>query len=254
MSESIPYQRLCTEFYDLDKPSVPKEALQFYLSYARDANGPLLEPMCGTGRFLIPLLEEGYSVTGFDASPHMIKVCQKKCASKNLKAELLETTFETFSTSQKYPFIFIPSGSLGLLIASQQISTALALIFELLPSKGKFVFELETVQSAQVSLNNWQGHWIERSEGSLIVLNTLSRFDTSSKISTTLCRYELWENNSISSVEVEEFRLRLYEREEFDKILKQHGFIISKKWDGDNYLKKALSSSTKTIIYECIKP
>jgi hypothetical protein len=45
------YQELCTQFYDLDKPSASKEALDFYLHYADSANGPIFEPMCGTGHF-----------------------------------------------------------------------------------------------------------------------------------------------------------------------------------------------------------
>jgi SAM-dependent methyltransferase len=75
--ESPPYRALCTEFYDLDKPLASKDALQCYLRYAEEANGPILEPMCGTGRFFIPLLKHGYNVTGFDYSPHMLKVCRE---------------------------------------------------------------------------------------------------------------------------------------------------------------------------------
>lgn len=43
--ESTPYKALCTEFYELDKPFASKEALEWYLEYAKEANGPILEPM-----------------------------------------------------------------------------------------------------------------------------------------------------------------------------------------------------------------
>jgi hypothetical protein len=42
--ESPPYRVLCTEFYDLDKPFAPEDALQCYLQYAEEAKGPILEP------------------------------------------------------------------------------------------------------------------------------------------------------------------------------------------------------------------
>lgn len=61
------YLSLCTEVYDLSKPNPPEDAYAFYRVYAMKANGPILEPMCGTGRFLLPLLEEGFNVHGFDA-------------------------------------------------------------------------------------------------------------------------------------------------------------------------------------------
>ena len=70
--ESIPYKTLCAEYYELDKPTALEDALQCYLRYAEESHGPILEPMCGTGRFLIPLLKQGYSVTGFDYSSHML--------------------------------------------------------------------------------------------------------------------------------------------------------------------------------------
>ena len=66
------YLRLCTEVYDLSKPNPPKDAYAFYRDYVIKANGPILEPMCGSGRFLLPLREEGFNVHGFDASDHML--------------------------------------------------------------------------------------------------------------------------------------------------------------------------------------
>ena len=62
------YLSLCTKVYGLSKPNPPEDAYAFYRDYAMKANGPILEPMCGTGRFLLPLLEEGFNVHGFDAS------------------------------------------------------------------------------------------------------------------------------------------------------------------------------------------
>lgn len=48
---------LYAENYDLEHPVTPQDALDFYFQYAKKANGPILEPMCGTGRFLIPMME-----------------------------------------------------------------------------------------------------------------------------------------------------------------------------------------------------
>jgi len=36
------YMKLCTEFYDIDRPSAPADALDFYLHYAQQANSPIL--------------------------------------------------------------------------------------------------------------------------------------------------------------------------------------------------------------------
>jgi len=144
---SIPYRNLCTQYYELDKPIVSSDALAHYLEYAKEAQGPILEPMCGTGRFLLPMLEKGYRVTGFDYSPHMLDVCRKKSKELGLNAELVEATFETFIPRCKYNLIFIPSGSFCLLTDQKQISQALKFISSWLAPNGKFIFEIETLKS-----------------------------------------------------------------------------------------------------------
>jgi ribosomal protein S18 acetylase RimI-like enzyme len=49
MKQLDTYLSLCTEVYDLSKPNPPEDAYAFYRDYAMRANGPILEPMCGTG-------------------------------------------------------------------------------------------------------------------------------------------------------------------------------------------------------------
>lgn len=251
--ESVPYQALCTEYYELDKPNAPEDAFQCYLKYAENAHGPILEPMCGTGRFLIPLLERGYSVTGFDYSPHMLAICRKKCQERGLPAHVMEATFETFSLPDTYSLIFIPSSSFCLLTTCEQAIQALQFISNHLKSGGKFVFEIETLKAVSESQGIWKGKWVTKSDGSKIVINTLAQFDAISRIETVLCRYELWEENVISRIEVENFCLKLYEPLEMELLLKQCGLEIIGKWQAEPYTHIEASDTDAVILYECIK-
>lgn len=253
MKESVPYRGLCTEYYELDKPNPPEDAFQCYLKYAEEANGKILEPMCGTGRFLIPLLERGYSITGFDYSPYMLDVCRRKCKERALICDLVEATFETFSLDENYNLIFIPSGSFGHLITQEEVSQALKFIASRLNSGGKFVFEIETLQSIREPQNVWKGRWVDKPDGSKIVINILSRFDPVSRVETGLFRYELWEKNAIARTEVEDYHVRHYEPEEIEKILEQHGFKVIGKWQAEPYSNIKADESTAVILYECIK-
>ena len=74
------YGRLCTEFYALDKPDAPPDAFDFYERHARAASGPVHEPMCGTGRFLLPLLAQGLDISGSDTSREMLAACRSRAA------------------------------------------------------------------------------------------------------------------------------------------------------------------------------
>lgn len=251
--ESAPYRSLCTEFYDLDKPDAPEDALQSYLYYVEEARGKILEPMCGTGRFLIPLLERGYSVIGFDHSPHMLNLCRKKCQDRGLASALFEATFETFSSPEKYDLIFIPSGSFGHLITPEQIVSALTFIADRLNLGGKFVFEVETLKSIREPQGLWRGRWVNKPDGSRIVMSVLSRFDATSRIETSLFRYELWEANEISRVEVEDYHVRLYEPLEIERLLNRHGLDVIDKRQAEPYSRKEAEDSDEVILYECVK-
>lgn len=251
--ESVPYKALCTEFYELDKPNAPEDALQCYLRYAEEAQGKILEPMCGTGRFLIPLLEKGYSVSGFDYSSHMLEICRKKCIAKGLTPSLAEATFETFSSQELYELIFIPSSSFCLLTNPKLAIQALNFVSTRLAPKGKFVFEIETIAAVSQSQDSWKGKWVNRKDGSKIVLNTLSCFDKLSRIETILCRYELWVKNHITQTEVEDFRLRLYEPSEMEQLLAQENLKIVGRWQAEPYIRAEANNSNPVILYECMK-
>ena len=57
------YGSLCTEMYELLHKEAPEDELAFYLSYARPGMS-ILEPLCGSGRFLVPFLRRGLSIQG----------------------------------------------------------------------------------------------------------------------------------------------------------------------------------------------
>ena len=67
-----------TQVYEISKPTAPEDDLGFYKSYADEADDAILEPMCGTGRFLLPLAKGGYKIDGSDASEHMLDVIKRQ--------------------------------------------------------------------------------------------------------------------------------------------------------------------------------
>ncbi|CDR33629.1 class I SAM-dependent DNA methyltransferase [Criblamydia sequanensis] len=246
------YQSLCSQFYELDKPTVSDEILKCYLSYAKDLKGPILEPMCGTGRFLIPFLERGFRIEGFDSSPHMLDICQKKCEAKGLKASLKEASFETFSSDHTYDLIFIPSGSFGLLTSIEDVNSALKVISDSLQEGGKFVFEIETLKAVSESQNSWKERFVKKGDLK-ITLKTKAHFDLLSKIETTVCKYELWEDDKKKLTETEDFKVKLYEFNEIDPLLTQNNLKVLGKWQLRSDMKIAANENSDLILYECVK-
>jgi SAM-dependent methyltransferase len=65
--------------YDADYANY-LEDVPFYAELARRTGGPILELMCGTGRVLLPLADEGYQITGVDISTDMLDLARQKVA------------------------------------------------------------------------------------------------------------------------------------------------------------------------------
>lgn len=246
-----PYQHLCTEYYNIDKPAAPPDSLALYTQYAIESKGPILEPMCGTGRYLIPLLRQGYDIAGFDTSSQMLEVCQRKLHQENLPAKITRASFETFSFQGPYKLIMIPTSSFCLLTTKEAASTALKLMAKHLAEGGKLVFEVDTPRCVNTPQGIWKGGWVNKSDGSKIVLSTFSRFNVESRVDETLCRYELWHNNIVTKTEAEDFRVRLYEMQEIEALLKENNLRVVDRWLPD--AKIAPDDQSETVLYECVK-
>ncbi len=101
------YYNKFAELYDEISTGV-KGDLEFYLKEAKKANGSVLEVACGTGRILLPLLEAGVDIDGFDISNKMLQVLKKKAEEKNLKVNVWKADMRNFKSKKKYDLIIVP--------------------------------------------------------------------------------------------------------------------------------------------------
>jgi SAM-dependent methyltransferase len=114
----------------------------FYLELARDANGPVLEVACGTGRILIPCLQAGVDIDGLDLYPSMVEVLRHKAGALGLNPRLYVADMCAFKIPRRYRLIFIAfNGFVHNLTTADQIKTLEACREHLLPG-GSLVFNV----------------------------------------------------------------------------------------------------------------
>lgn len=135
------YGSLCTEFYDVDKKFANDDELELYIKEFSKADR-ILEPMCGSGRLLIPLVKNGYNVEGIDNSKDMLDSCKKRSQDVGITPVLYHTTFEDFKDDGKYDGIIIPLGSFQLFYPRSKAYEALEKMNKLLVPEGKLIFDL----------------------------------------------------------------------------------------------------------------
>ncbi|HHT0594174.1 TPA: class I SAM-dependent methyltransferase [Legionella anisa] len=245
------YLSLCTQVYELSKPLPPSDAWNFYLSYAREAEGAILEPMCGTGRFLLPMLKEGFAIEGFDASQSMLDALHAKAKAHQLSPVVWHGYLEGLSQAKQYGLIFIPSGSFGLIVDLAAVKHVLKMIYHHLKDDGVFVFETETLNAAPKELGIWRGSRWYRDDGQMILLSQLAMLEET--VCYSIGKYELIEANQLIKTEIEEYKIRLYDDPSFlFDVLYETGFReirLIKAFDRT----ASPGKQDETILYECRK-
>ena len=244
------YQQLCAEFYDIDKPAAPADALEYYAAIVSQAGGPALEPMCGSGRLLVPLLERGHDVDGVDGSGHMLDRCRTRCAALGFNPALSQQLLHELSLSRRYRLIFIPEGSFSLVIDPNEARESLRRMHAALVPGGRLVIDVERYEGSENHRWPWDGRSVTRPDGARIIYSRLGHFDATRRISYSMGRYDLVEGGKLLETEFEEFNLRQYERNEFSALLEECGFIRVQMLP---HYRQNSSSPEGSLLFEAIR-
>jgi len=247
------YGRLCTEFYDIDKPEAPPDAFDFFRAFAKRAGGPILEPMCGSGRFLLPLLAEGLDIEGADTSEEMLAACRRHAVARGLSPVLHDQALEHLALSRRFALVFIPIGSFCLLTQPSTVRRSLKRIYEALLPGGRFLVEIERASDRPPSQSgNWGGRWVERVDGAKIVLSWLNQHSGVENVTRSVHRYELVRGGKLLETEFEDFELKFYEVLEFTQELERAGFTRIEAFKP--YELRPADESDEAIVFSCIRP
>lgn len=115
----------------------------FYLNIAKQADGPVLDIGCGSGRLFLPMVEAGVDVHGFDSSPIMLEALSAKLAKLGKSPRIWVDWLETFEAEEEHYTLALCSFNtfLHLLTHEGQIE-ALRRVHRSLRPGGTFVFDI----------------------------------------------------------------------------------------------------------------
>jgi SAM-dependent methyltransferase len=95
------------DLYDLIVGGIPY-GLDFYVALAREAQNPVLDIACGTGRILLPCLQAGVDIEGLDLFEPMLKTLRAKAAALGLSPRLHYADMSNFSVPRRFGLVMIP--------------------------------------------------------------------------------------------------------------------------------------------------
>jgi SAM-dependent methyltransferase len=218
------YKRLSSWAYDLDKPPGRSFGdIEFLLARLAGCGGPILEPAVGTGRVLIPLLEAGLQVEGFDASDDMLERCRANCRSRGLSPRLVTMRFESFEYDHRFAAIIIPAGSFELIEDAVIAGAVLRRIHAHLMPGGRLIVDLDPVDSF-LDPPSLERSWPTGDGGRLTLRELATEVDHARQRTATPLQYELWRDGALVASEREMFVLRWWSVREFERALRGAGF------------------------------
>lgn len=253
MSEN--YGRLAARFYDAVKTvSDARPEIAFYRQYAAAARGPILEPMCGSGRILLPLLAEGFPIEGFDASEEMLEALRARHArSSSVKPPVWRQFAQHFEATKTYALIIVPFGSWGLIVDAQERAQALRALHKAVAVGGTIVCEIDMVASEAARAGEVVAYEesCRLSEEEELHVSMQSLFDAGTALYRALSRYTLWRGGVCVAQEEELFTQYVFTPAIFERELAAAGFLVVGRY-GD-YDKKAAEPDAPRVVYECVR-
>ena len=218
------YGTLASEVYELDKPIGHSFGdVEYYTQGAGRDRRAGARAAVGTGRMLIPLLQAGLQVEGYDVSLHMLAICREHCAERGLDPILHEASMTTFTAPGRYAAIVLPAGSFGLVTGRDAALTAFGCFRDSLRAGGRLILDLDAPGLTTGPASDQVRHW--RRDPFLWTLQTMKiEQDRAAQQVTWFGRYEKWQDGGLIATELQLLRFQYWSLTEFTSLLTEAGF------------------------------
>ncbi len=216
------------EAYDLVAQNLPY-GLDFYAALARQANGPVLDVACGTGRILLPCLQAGVDIEGLDLFQPMLKTLRDKAAKLGLSPRLHQSDMSDFSLPRRYALIMIPFNAFIHNMTQEAQISCLQCCCEHLLAGGELVFDtffpsLEIIGAAQQT-RVLEGELPHPKTGLPMRMYDTRTFDRVAQVQHSINELELLAaDGSVETVYRSEVRGRYIYKQEMELLLRVAGF------------------------------
>lgn len=217
------YGSIAAEIYDIDKPYFALPDTAFHLERFQGFAGPILEPACGSGRTMIPFLQAGLEIIGFDPSPEMLDRAQARLADAGLQAELAQARYDDFAYDRRFGAVLIPAGSFTLIDDFAAALAVLRRFHDHLEPGGVLVLDLQGLNflpGGQADRRRWTAP-----NGDLLTCEGVrTATDWLRQRAETTYRYERWRDGTLVERQIDVMAQRYWGLDEFRLALEAAGF------------------------------
>jgi SAM-dependent methyltransferase len=216
------YGRLCAEIYDLDKPTGSLFDIPYYTGRLKDLDGPILEAAVGTGRLMIPLLEAGLDIEGFDHSAEMLAVCRANAEARGFEPRLTRARFQDIAYDRVFAAVIVPASSFLLIDDYDEAMSVLQRFNDHLAPGGLLLVDLPPMSFLEAVAA--PRSWIAANGDRLTLESRMALSDPIAQRRVNHDRYDRWRDGKLVESELELFAYRVWGLKEFELTLAAAGF------------------------------
>lgn len=190
------YDEHTADLYDVLTPGPPGD-VEFYVGLAREAEPPVLELGCGTGRVSIPIAQAGVEIVGLDMAPAMLARAREKGAGLT-NVRWVDGDMRDFDLADRFGLVIIPFRAFQHLITVEDQKRCLACIRRHLRDDGRLAFNLFNPDLVTMGrcLSDQRGDWrlwhdsTDERTGSRLIAWEARRYRTGSQELSVVWRVE----------------------------------------------------------------
>ena len=233
----LPYEGLLAEAYDA---WIPVDAVfaddRAYEALLAEVDGPVLELGCGTGRPMLRWLAAGHDVEVVDASADMLAILRRNAAARGLDPVVHHGDIAPLDLGRTYAAIVCPAGTFTLLDDGDRPRVALASYLAHLEPGGRLGLTLARLAPTGDESLRWR---IRRTgtlpDGTTVVVHEALHLGAGSRVQEVYNRLETYgPDGALRDTWLRRMRLRSWEREEAEELVRSVGFVDVRSLGGDD--------------------
>jgi len=243
-------------FYDYDNREIIKDDLDFYVEFANQTKGPILELASGTGRVSLYVAEKtGRILECIELSEYMLEKFWDKLKKSHKQLQenihIHNEDMSNFNLDQKFEYIMIPWRALQWLPVQEKTIDCLKCVYKHLSDNGIFVFDIFKPRI-------YDDKWLGKEDISYDIVDGNKRIirSTINYHADTVKKYIQYKNkilileNGIESAKEDLLTIKYYEYNDIVDILKKLKFRIKEEF---GYYDKRSIKDGEEMIFVCTK-
>jgi ubiquinone/menaquinone biosynthesis C-methylase UbiE len=219
-------------FYDIEHAQFGED-LDMYQNFAELCGGTILELACGSGRVLLALAREGYTVTGVDSSERMLALARERIQREGLVARctLVQQDMRALHLhlERKFRMAFIALGSFAHITARKEQQQVLQGMRAHLGTGATCIIDISNADARY--MEELSGHMLHQGtwrceEGSILTHFVSPATAVDRHLLELTHFYDQYQQGSVVQRTVVTTHLYLFERGEMELLVEQAGFSI----------------------------